>query len=120
MNEKIRVLVNTVDFFPTISEAVDLEVPPQVDGTYHYHGEPNALYSSDEPVVFAVVGFAADGFPIFGRFIDDNASVREVVPSYRLKTGNRPSGAGQPGGGFDGTFRDDYEFVDGLGDLDVR
>ena len=90
----------------------------QPDGTYHYHGEPNALYSSDEAVVSPVVGFAADGFPIFGSFIEENGNLREVRSSYRLKSGARPTGPDNPGGSYDGTFRDDYEFVSGLGDLD--
>ena len=90
----------------------------QPDGTYHYHGEPNALYASNEAIVSPVAGFAADGFPIFGSYINDNGSVRTVQSSYRLRSGNRPSGNGQPGGTFDGTYRDDYEYVEGLGDLD--
>jgi len=90
----------------------------QPDGTYHYHGEPNALYASNEAIVSPVAGFAADGFPIFGSYINDNGSVRTVQPGYRLRSGNRPSGNGQPGGTFDGTYRDDYEYVEGLGDLD--
>jgi len=90
----------------------------QPDGTYHYHGEPNALFSSAEAVVPPVVGFAADGFPIFGSFIRDGDEIRKVQSSYRLRSGARPSGSGQPGGIYDGLFRDDYEYVSGLGDLD--
>jgi hypothetical protein len=37
--------------------------------------------------------------------------------SYRLKTGERP--AGSPGGAYDGTFGADWEYVEGLGDLDA-
>jgi hypothetical protein len=65
-----------------------------------------------------VVGFAADGFPIFGSYFDDNGVVRQAESSYRLKAGNRPSGNGNPGGQYDGTYRDDYEYVEGVGDLD--
>jgi len=90
----------------------------QPDGTYHYHGEPNALFSSDDVIESPVVGFAADGFPIFGSYIDDGSTIRAVQSSYRLKSGARPTGNGQPGGTYDGTYRDDYEYVDGLGDLD--
>ena len=91
----------------------------QPDGTYHYHGAPNALFSATEVVESPVVGFAADGFPIYGSYINDNGSVRKVLSSYRLKSGERPSGSGQPGGFYDGTFRDDYEFIAGAGDLDA-
>lgn len=90
----------------------------QPDGTYHYHGLPNALFSDDTTTLSPVVGFAADGFPIYGSNIQDVSEIRPATSSYRLKTGARPSGQGQPGGSYDGTFRDDYEYVAGLGDLD--
>jgi hypothetical protein len=39
--------------------------------------------------------------------------------SYRLRTGTRPSGTAGPGGSYDGTFSQDWEYVAGLGDLDA-
>ncbi|KMT64579.1 sulfatase-like hydrolase/transferase [Catenovulum maritimum] len=91
----------------------------QPDGTYHYHGTPNAFYDQTEAVESPVIGFAADGFPIFGPFFKDSSGVvRKAVSSYMTKAGTRPSGDGEPGGSYDGTFRDDYEYVQGLGDLD--
>ena len=90
----------------------------QADGTYHYHGEPKALFSESEVIESPVIGFAADGFAIYGSYINDSGTVRKVRSSYRLKSGSRPSDPGQPGGNYDGTFRDDYEFISGLGDLD--
>lgn len=71
----------------------------QPNGTYHYHGIPSALNS-------ALVGYAADGFPIYSR---------TGQSSYRLKSGTRPSG---PGGTYDGRFVNDYEYRVGSGDLD--
>jgi len=65
-----------------------------------------------------VVGFAADGFPIFGSYFDDQGNIRKALSSYRLKSGTRPSGTGDPGGTYDGAFRDDYEYIEGVGDLD--
>lgn len=90
----------------------------QTDGTYHYHGSPLALFSDDDSQASPVVGFAADGFPIYGTYFDDSGQVRAATPSYRLKSGARPSGADDPGGNYDGAYRDDYEYVEGLGDLD--
>ncbi len=90
----------------------------QGDGTYHYHGTPNAMFYPNTAIESPVVGFAADGFPIFGTYFDDDGLVRKATSSYQLRAGFRPSGAGEPGGTFDGTFRDDYEYVDGSGDLD--
>lgn len=88
----------------------------QPDGTYHYHGNPMALFEQDNPTgPSPVIGFAADGFPIFGSYIADGDSVRLATTSYRLKSGTRPGG---PGGAYDGTFIDDWEYVAGSGDLD--
>lgn len=90
----------------------------QPDGTYHYHGSPLALFDNSDSQDSPVVGFAADGFPIFGSFFDDEGTIRRAASSYRLKSGARPAGADDPGGNYDGAFRDDYEYIEGLGDLD--
>jgi hypothetical protein len=88
----------------------------QPDGTYHYHGNPMALFDQENPAAPSpVIGFAADGFPIFGSFISDGDSIRKATASYQLKSGTRPGG---PGGEYDGTYVDDWEYVAGSGDLD--
>lgn len=95
----------------------------QPDGTYHYHGDPQALFS-DMPVTESpVIGFAADGYPVYGSWILDESlgpmgDFRKVKSSYRPKSGPRPTGSGNPGGQYDGTFVDDYEYAEGSGDLD--
>lgn len=91
---------------------------PQPDGTYHYHGNPKALFDQNAMSESPVIGFAADGFPIFGSYIDDNGQIRAVSSSFQLRSGSRPSGADDPGGNYNGTFVDDYEYVSGSGDLD--
>lgn len=90
----------------------------QPDGTYHYHGNPVALFDQSGTVESPVVGFAADGFPVFGTYINDNGQIRAVTSSYQLKSGTRPSSADDPGGTYNGQYIDDYEYVAGLGDLD--
>ena len=65
--------------------------------------------------LYFVVGFAADGFPIYGGYFNDNGTIRRAQSSHQLRSGSRVSG---PGGTYDGTFIDDYEFVSGSGDLD--
>lgn len=90
----------------------------QPDGAYHYHGPP-PLTNGNSETASGVIGFAADGFPIFGPWFEDGTSIRRAQSSYQLKSGNRPSGANDPGGTYDGQFRDDYEFTAGLGDLDA-
>jgi hypothetical protein len=88
----------------------------QPDGAYHYHGNPRALFEQLKPTQPSpVIGFAADGFPIFGSTIQVNGVLRKARPSYRLKAGTRNGG---PGGAHDGTFVDDWEYVPGSGDLD--
>lgn len=72
---------------------------------------------SDQPVL---IGFAADGFPIYGPDgyrdpADTNSRLKALAPSYRLKRGSRPDG---PGGFYDGRWVQDYEYVAGSGDLD--
>ncbi len=90
----------------------------QPDGSYHYHGNPQALFDQDPSTESPVIGFAADGFPIFGSFIDDGGQIRAATSSFQLKAGSRPTGSGNPAGNYDGEFRDDYEYVAGSGDLD--
>ncbi len=88
----------------------------QPDGRYHYHGDPLAMYG--EPTAPSpVIGFAADGFPIYGPYFDDGVEIRAAVSGYTLRSGSRPTGSTSPGGTYDGTYVDDYEFT-GAGDLD--
>ena len=106
----------------------------QPDGSYHYHGNPVALFAQDCSTATAaspVIGFAADGFPIYGSCIEDvNGDIREATSSYVLKNsgGAREAvnGYQTPTGGtgnvassnYDGQFRGDYEYVANQGDLD--
>ncbi len=89
----------------------------QPDGLYHYHGDPLAMYADLSLGASPVIGFAADGFPIYGPYFDDGTEIRAAVSGYTLRSGARPSGTGEPGGNYDGTFVDDYEYT-GQGDLD--
>lgn len=97
----------------------------QPSGAYHYHGIPVSLLerlSGGRPAV-TLIGWAADGFPIYGRWDlrdakDKTSSVVAMRSSYRLKKGRRPTADGQPGGVYDGVFVEDFEYVAGSGDLD--
>jgi hypothetical protein len=76
----------------------------QPNGAYHYHGLPTGLIEQlGDGRRMNLIGYAADGFPIYEQF------------GYRLKAGTRAAG---PGGKYDGTFVQDYEYVAGFGDLD--
>lgn len=94
----------------------------QPSGAYHYHALPTGLIElrtgGKERV--AQVGWAADGFPIYGPWDysdahSTNSAVKRMKSSYRLREGTRASG---PGEKFDGSYVEDFEFVKGAGDLD--
>lgn len=93
----------------------------QPGGAYHYHGLPTGLMEGlGGAEAMRLLGWAADGFPVYGSYAYKQASearsgLRKMRSSWRLKTGQRPGG---PGGAFDGTFVEDYEFSAGSGDLD--
>lgn len=92
----------------------------QPSGAYHYHGLPWGLmqqlgWSSNK--ASPLIGYAADGFPIYAMTAEVNGKVREMTSSYRLKSGNRPGGAA-PSGHHDGAFVQDYQYQTGSGALD--
>ena len=100
----------------------------QPTGKYHYHGMPEELVSDlllaaggslGDPAM-VMVGYAADGFPMYARYgyadpLDASSGIVSLEGSYELKSGTRPSG---PGGSYDGTFTNDWEYVADSGDLD--
>ncbi len=96
----------------------------QPNGAYHYHGIPHGLVeklSGGSPKM-VLVGWAADGFPIYGPWAysdpNDAASpLKKLASGYAIKSGQRP--ADSPGGNHDGSFVQDYEWIDGAGDLDA-
>ena len=59
----------------------------QPDGTYHYHGNPKALFDQNAISESPVIGFAADRFPIFDSYIDDNGEIRAVTSSFNYSVG---------------------------------
>ena len=102
----------------------------QPTGMYHYHGIPQGII---DPILkdrggkadMVLVGYAADGFPIYSEFgyndsADPKSGLKKLTSSWQLKKGSRPrTGAdGGPGGRYDGTFTQDFEFLEGTGDLD--
>ncbi len=110
----------------------------QPNGEYHYHGMPELLieFLGDNQGM-AIVGWASDGFPVYARYgysnaSDSSSSVKVLQTSYRLKSQpdtNRPGVLtaliGGRGGDTNpntpipmGAFTQDFEYVEGLGDLD--
>lgn len=98
-------------------------------GKYHYHGDPNQLAPDEDGSRHSLIyGWAADGFPIYYKYgysdpADPSSDIIELTSSYQIKSGARNADegiAGQdyPDGDYDGTYIQDYEYVDGLGALD--
>jgi hypothetical protein len=97
----------------------------QPNGAYHYHGLPTGLIErlGGDSKRMLLIGYAADGFPMYSAFghsdpRDLTSPLRKMASSYRLKSGERPSGEAGPGGPYDGRFTEDFEYVAGHGDLD--
>lgn len=89
----------------------------QPNGAYHYHGLPTGLMAAGSASEHsALIGFAADGFPIYAQYGLTDGQIAEQRSSYQLRSGTRQSG---PGGRYDGTFVEDYVYVAGVGDLDA-
>ena len=96
----------------------------QPTGSYHYHGIPTGMLSAAnrDGKEMQLIGWAADGFPMYARLgLDEGAALysapRPMRSSYRIKAApdaGRPDPALFPMG----AFSQDYEFVEGLGDLD--
>lgn len=96
----------------------------QPDGTYHYHGMPEGFIAlqGGNSSKMTLIGWASDGFPIYARYgysdaTDSSSAIKAMTGSYQLKTDvpdTRPS--------VDiyklGTFQQDWEYVEGSGDLD--
>jgi len=94
-------------------------------GEFHYHADGNCMhwhpegeqtwlnYSMESSRTVTehspIVGFALDGYPIYG-FVGwgDDGEIVEMTSSYRLKDGET---------GYNGI--DDYEYVSGMGNLDA-
>lgn len=94
----------------------------QPNGAYHYHGLPIGLmqalgWRADRPS--PLIGWAADGFPIYAMTAEVDGGVVEMTSSWRLRSGSRPGG-NAPHGTYDGTFVQDYVHVPGSGMLDAR
>jgi hypothetical protein len=92
---------------------------PQSSSIYHYTSDPKLLYTDTAGQHSPLLGYSFDGYPIYGPYgyVDPNdatSGVQTMTSSYRIyQFINRPDGTTP-----DGTYVEDYEFVDGLGTLD--
>jgi hypothetical protein len=100
----------------------------QPSGEYHYHGVPELyLDKLGKGKTMTLVGWAADGFPVYARYgytdaNDSSSVIKTMKTGWKLKTiadNGRPStnlrtGATMPLG----AFTQDFEYVVDYGDLD--
>jgi hypothetical protein len=118
--------------YEALSGAVPLGVDAnhahvQPTGAYHYHGLPTGLLQELKlapPQHSPLVGWAADGFPIYALYgyLDPQfgeSKIVELHSSFGLREGQRPDGTDGPGGAYDGAFVQDYQYDAGVGDLDA-
>ena len=103
-------------------------------GVYHYHATPFALYTDPSTGHSVIIGYAFDGFPIYGPFgyanaTDSNSGITRMVSSYQLRSiadrtilpdasNSTPPGPAVSASFPLGTYVQDYEYVMGSGTLD--
>ena len=109
---------------------------PPPSGQYHHHQRPRCLDATDSDVHSRILGFAFDGFPVYGPHgyanSDGSGGVARIRSSYRLRSittrTTLPDGTvlmpAQYGPSVSATFPlgyyvEDFEYVSGLGDLDA-
>ncbi len=88
---------------------------------YHYHEAPQDYLLNDLGIDSTahspLLGYAADGFPIYYKYLYTDSSnssggISAFQSSFSLKSGNRPGdGISAPNGPYDGTYAEDYEFI---------
>jgi hypothetical protein len=103
-------------------------------GAYHYHATPLKLYSDPSTSHSPIIGYALDGYPIYGPFgyttaMDNTSAIKRMTSSYVLRsittrttlpngTTSNPAGPNVSASFPLGMYTEDYIY-DGSGDLDV-
>ena len=111
---------------------------PAPNGEYHHHVSPNCLYDHlDDSQHSDLIGYAFDGYPIYGAYgyanADGSGGIARMRSSYQLRSITErttlPNGtvlnSNQYGPAIGGQYPlgayiEDYAFVAGSGDLDVH
>ncbi|MFK7771715.1 MAG: YHYH protein [Saprospiraceae bacterium] len=90
-------------------------------GSYHYHDVPVDYFTDSLEITIAghssIVGYAADGFPIYYKFVftdanDTSSAVIALSSGYTLISGTRPGdGYSAPDDTYSGLYYEDYEYT---------
>lgn len=109
---------------------------PQADGAYHSHAIPKNLYTFPSSAHSPIVGFAFDGYPVYGPYgytsaMNSASGVSRMTTSYRLRSmsvrttlpdgtvlASQYQGPTVSGTHPLGEYIEDYEYVNALGTLD--
>lgn len=109
---------------------------PAGNGEYHHHLNPRCLYDDQDSSRHSpLIGFAFDGFPIYGAYgyahADGTGGITRIRSSYRrrsiIERRSLAGGAELPAADHGpplspqyplGYYLEDHEYVQGLGDLD--
>jgi hypothetical protein len=108
---------------------------PSQPGTYHYHQDPSALHGGNNGQHSGIIGFAFDGFPVYGPYgyddpNDTQSGIVRIETAYQLRgISDRTTLAGgitlQPNeygpslaAESLGSYIEDYEYVANSGHLD--
>lgn len=108
---------------------------PAPNGEYHHHLNPTCLYDDNNYTVHSpVIGYAFDGFPIYGAYgfanTDGSGGIARMTSSYQLRNittrTTLPDGSAASSAGPNvsasyplGYYIEDYEYVSGAGTLDA-
>ena len=99
---------------------------PQQQGEYHHHVSPTCLYDDTDSLNHSpIIGFAFDGFPIYGAYaftnVNGTGAIKRMQSSYVMNSATtRTNGPAVAGMYPNGCFIEDYTYVAGSGDLDER
>ncbi|MGE0568134.1 MAG: YHYH protein, partial [Bacteroidia bacterium] len=99
---------------------------PAPNGEYHHHVSPRCLYNiTDSSKHSPIIGYAFDGYPVYGAWAYANTNgtggIKRMRSSYTpTTTAARTNGPNVDATYPVGAFIEDYQFVQGSGDLDFR
>ena len=99
---------------------------PGPNGEYHHHVNPTCLYNDSLNTVHSpIIGYAFDGFPIYGAYgytnTNGTGTIKRMTSSYLMNTGTtRTNGPAVDATYPLGAFIEDRKFVIGSGDLDLH
>jgi hypothetical protein len=110
---------------------------PAPGGLYHNHVNPTCLYDdADSTNHSPIIGYAFDGFPVYGAYgytnVNGTGAIKRMATSYRKRNitdrttlaNGTVLTSGQYGPSLAtfalGKYVEDYEYVQGLGDLDTH